>query len=263
MDADAVLALFDHRMRRDAGFHSRPEAGVERSGEVVRQVGGDGDWNGVLWSDLDRTTADAAIGEQIRYFGALGREFEWKLYAHDRPGDLAARLLAAGFEDGPAETLMVALARDLPGPVELPEGVRLRTVTGTAGVDLVVAVHEQAFGASGAGLRRQLLAQSARDPETFGMTVALAGGLPVCAARMELHPGTGFASLWGGGTVAAWRGRGIYRALVVHRARLAAARGFPYLQADASGQSRPILRRLGFVALSTTTPYVYRPRSPA
>ena len=89
------------------------------------------------------------------------------------------------------------------------------------------------------------------------MTVAMAGDLPVSGARMELHPGTDFASLWGGGTVAAWRGRGIYRALIAHRARIAAASGYRFLQVDASSQSRPILSRLGFAALSTTTPYVY------
>jgi GNAT superfamily N-acetyltransferase len=60
--------------------------------------------------------------------------------------------------------------------------------------------------------------------------------------------------------VAHWRGRGIYRALVAHRARIAAGRGIRYLQVDASSQSRPILRRLGFVPLSTTTPYVYQPQ---
>jgi GNAT superfamily N-acetyltransferase len=76
---------------------------------------------------------------------------------------------------------------------------------------------------------------------------------------MELVPGTPFAGLWGGGTVEAWRGRGIYRALVAHRAQVAAARGYHYLQVDASSQSRPILERLGFAPLTTTTPYVYTP----
>ncbi|MBI0320141.1 GNAT family N-acetyltransferase, partial [Streptomyces javensis] len=51
---------------------------------------------------------------------------------------------------------------------------------------------------------------------------------------------------------------GVYRALVAFRARIAADRGCRYLQVDASGMSRPILRRLGFVPLTTTTPYVYR-----
>jgi hypothetical protein len=51
----------------------------------------------------------------------------------------------------------------------------------------------------------------------------------------------------------------VYRALVAHRARLAAERGFRYLQVDATPYSRPILARLGFAQLTTTTPYVRRP----
>ncbi|WP_455354820.1 GNAT family N-acetyltransferase [Streptomyces sp. SYSU K217416] len=258
MDHDKVLALFDRQMRRDARPDA-PGARVERAGGLVRQVGADADgWSGVLWSDLDRATADAAISEQVRYFTSLGRAFEWKLYAHDRPGDLAGRLLAAGFTPEEEETLMVAAISDLPMAAELPEGVRLRPVTGPADVDLVADVHEQAFGTSSSGLRNRLRAQLAGSSETVSMAVAMADGLPVCAARMELHPGTDFAGLWGGGTVPSWRGRGVYRALVAHRARIAADRGYPYLQVDASSRSRPILRRLGFVPLGVTTPYLYR-----
>lgn len=54
----------------------------------------------------------------------------------------------------------------------------------------------------------------------------------------------------------------MFRALVAYRAARAAARGFRYLQVDASPDSEPILRRLGFVRLATTTPYTYgRPRA--
>ena len=77
------------------------------------------------------------------------------------------------------------------------------------------------------------------------------------AARMELLPGTRFAGLWGGGTVENWRGRGVYRALVAHRARVAADRGYRYVQVDALARSRPILARLGFEPLTTTTPHEY------
>ena len=35
--------------------------------------------------------------------------------------------------------------------------------------------------------------------------------------------------------------------------------GFRYLETDASDDSRPILERLGFRAVTTTTPYVWSP----
>ncbi|MFI1394775.1 GNAT family N-acetyltransferase [Streptomyces sp. NPDC020681] len=256
MDRDEVLELFDRQMRRMTCTDG-PGARVERVGGVVRRTAADGDWNGVVWSALEAATADAAIAEQVRHFGGLGLDFEWKLYAYDRPGDLGARLLAAGFTPEPEETVMVADVRDLPTDVELPNGVRLEAVTGPTGVDLMIEVHEQAFGASAGRLREQLLAQLAEAPDSIAMTLALAGDQPVCAARVEFNPGTDFAGLWGGGTLAPWRGRGIYRALVAHRALQAAARGHRFLQVDASDQSRPILQRLGFRALTTTTPYVY------
>jgi GNAT superfamily N-acetyltransferase len=85
--------------------------------------------------------------------------------------------------------------------------------------------------------------------------LALAGAEPVCAARVDFHIGTDFASLWGGGTLPEWRGRGIYRALVSRRARLARDRGYRYLRTDALPTSRPILEKLGFVRITTTVPY--------
>ncbi|WP_405621091.1 GNAT family N-acetyltransferase [Streptomyces sp. NBC_01511] len=280
MDTEAVRALFDHQMRRQAPADG-PGVVVERVGAVVRQTstvdgpaatsggatagapGGasDGGWNGVLWSDLDAESADAAIAAQIRHFTSLGREFEWKVYSHDAPHDLAPRLAAAGFTPEPPETLMVAEAAGLPTDVALPEGVRLVAVTDAAGVELMAEVHAQAFGTDATHTRERLLAQLAAAPGSVAAGVAMAGDVPVSAARMELPTGTEFAGLWGGGTVPAWRGRGLYRALVAFRTRLAAERGYRYLQVDASSQSRPILRRLGFEELSTTTPYVYTPRA--
>ncbi|MFG2352324.1 GNAT family N-acetyltransferase [Streptomyces sp. NPDC048521] len=256
MDHTAVLALYDRDMREGARPDG-PGARIERIGGVVRQVADPGGWNGVLWSALDAARADRAIREQIAYFTGLGRDFEWKLYGHDRPEDLGARLAAAGFRAEPEETLMIGEPARMGLDAAPPEGVRLVPATDPAGVDLVVDVHEKAFGTDGSWLRHRLLARLAADPGSVVAVVALAGEEPVSAARMELVPGTRFAGLWGGGTVEAWRGRGVYRALVAHRARVAAARGYRYLQVDASAMSRPILERLGFHALSTTTPYHY------
>ncbi|GAA3377959.1 GNAT family N-acetyltransferase [Streptomyces sannanensis] len=257
MDKDAVLAAYDQQMRRNAQPDG-PGAVVERADGVVRQTAADSSgWNGVIWSDLDQDTADAAIAAQVEHFASAGNEFEWKLYSHDRPTDLTERLLAAGFEPEPEETLLVAEVAGLPAEAELPKGVHLLPVTDPAGVELVADVHKQAFGGNADRFKQQLLAQLSGNPDTVVAVVAMAGELPVSAARMELYPGTDFVGLWGGGTVPAWRGQGIYRALVAFRTRIAAERGYRYVQVDASEQSRPILQRLGFVPLSTTTPYLY------
>ncbi|MEU8245628.1 GNAT family N-acetyltransferase [Nonomuraea sp. NPDC048916] len=255
MDLDVVLALFDRQMRREARPDG-PGVRVERVDGVVRQTG---ESNTVVWSDLDEAGADTAIAAQVRHFSALGLEFEWKLYGHDRPADLGRRLRAAGFVPDPAETLMVAPVSGLSADVRPPDGVRLVPVTDAAGVELLMEAHDQAFGEARPELGRQLLDRLTREPDTMVAVVALAGDRPVSGARIDLTPGTEFAGLWGGGTVAAWRGRGIYQALVAYRVRVAAERGYGYLQVDAADQSRPILRRLGFTPLTTTTPYIYRP----
>ncbi|MER6540620.1 GNAT family N-acetyltransferase [Streptomyces sp900105755] len=255
MDHRAVLALYDRDMREGAKPDG-PGARIERVGAVVRHVADAGGWNGVLWSDLDAATADRAIAAQVEFFAARGQEFEWKVYGHDLPPDLGDRLTAAGFRPEPQETLMIGEVARLSLDTGLPDGVRVVPATDRAGIELVVDVHEKAFGTDGSRLRHQMLTRLADQPDSMVALVALAGDEPVSAARVELVTGARFAGLWGGGTVAQWRGRGVYRALVAHRAQVAAAHGCRYLQVDALPTSRTILERLGFHALTTTTPYL-------
>ncbi|MEV7017912.1 GNAT family N-acetyltransferase [Streptomyces sp. NPDC093991] len=255
----ALLALYDRDIRQGARPEG-PDDHVERVGRVVRRTAPAHGWNGVVWSGLvSPGEADAAIAEQIAHYTAHGLAFEWKLYAHDTPADLGRRLTAAGFTPEPDETLMAAETGGLSLNVAVPDGIRVVPVTDRAGVDRVAEVHERAFGDDASRLRRRLLDALTATPDEVVAVLALAGEEPVSAARLELTPGTTFAGLWGGGTVPEWRGRGVYRALVAHRARVAAARGRRHLHVDASSQSRPILRRLGFTALTVTTPYVYEP----
>ncbi|NUW37089.1 GNAT family N-acetyltransferase [Nonomuraea sp. SMC257] len=249
MNRDEVLAAYERQVRIRQG---------ERVGRVVRKAA-KGGWNGILWSDLDEETADAEIAGQRAYFAALKRDFEWKLYSHDRPADLAKRLLAAGFTAEPEETLMAAEAAAVAAEPRLPEGVELRVAEDPAGIDLLVQAHEQAFGMSLPGLRERVLRRLSERPESMVAVVAMAGDRPISGARLNLDPDTEFAGLFGGGTVAGWRGRGVYRALVAYRARVAVERGYRYLHVDASDESRPILLRLGFEPLGTTTPYVRAP----
>ncbi|MFE0517131.1 GNAT family N-acetyltransferase, partial [Streptomyces sp. NPDC058964] len=157
MDHASVLALYDRDMREGARPDG-PGARVERTGNVVRQVADAHGWNGVVWSGLNATNADRAIADQIAYFTGLGRDFEWKLYGHDLPPDLGLRLAAAGFVPEPEETLMIAEVADLIVDTRPPDGIRIVPATDPAGVDLVVDVHEKAFGTDGNRLRHRLRA---------------------------------------------------------------------------------------------------------
>ena len=134
----------------------------------------------------------------------------------------------------------------------LPDGVALREVSERADLDRLAATEEAIWHDGRAAWKADSLeAERSDDPDALAIVVAEAGDEVVCAGWVRFEMGTDFATLWGGGTLPAWRGRGIYRALVAYRANLAAQRAFHYLQVDASADSRPILERLGFVAVSS------------
>lgn len=255
---DELRRAFDEDMRR-ATPPARPGIRIESEPRVRRTIGeGDAGWYSVDWTDLDEQTADAVIAREVSIFGAHGRPFEWKYFDYDRPADLEQRLLAAGFVAGEAESVMIGEIASLPRFAP-PDGIDIVRATDAAGVDRLIDVHDAAFGTEHAHFRATLLGQLEKEPDAVVLVLAVAGGRAVSAARLEMIPGTRFASLWGGGTLAEWRGRGIYRALVSYRADIAAARGYRYLHVDASSQSRPILERLGFVRIARTTPYVCGP----
>jgi GNAT superfamily N-acetyltransferase len=213
------------------------------------------DLGGVEGDELDQL-----IARQVRIFAERGEPFEWKLHAHDHPADLAERLSAAGFVPEDVETVVIAPVSAVAVAAAAPDGVSLRDVTGRADFERIAELEGKVWG-SDESARAGLLAQElAADPEGITITLAEAGDLAVCAGWVRFLHGTEFATLWGGGTLPGWRGRGIYRALVAHRALLAARRGRRYLQVDASDESRPILERLGFVPVTTTTPFVWSPR---
>ncbi|MGH3740436.1 MAG: GNAT family N-acetyltransferase, partial [Micromonosporaceae bacterium] len=211
MDPHAVLAAFDEQIRR------RPSAGdrhVEQTENVIRIVSSW--WAGVVWSRLDPGNADTVIAAEIERFTALDREWEWKHYSYDKPDDLPDRLRRAGFAPEPTEALMVAETAELALDVPPSPGVQLTPVVDRDGVSQLVAVHDEVFGGDHSAMGQEMLTDLRRDPEAGAAVVAMAGDTPVAGGRVEFHHGAEFASLWGGGTIADWRGRGVFRSLVAY-----------------------------------------------
>ncbi|HEU0245669.1 MAG TPA: GNAT family N-acetyltransferase [Gaiellaceae bacterium] len=262
-DASELLAAYDGQLRHHVHDRLPGAARAEWDGPLLRLFGLGGR-GFVLYRDLgglEGVDLDELIARQVRVFAERGESFEWKLHGHDRPPDLPRRLRAAGFVPEDEETVVIAPVKEVAGPLRLPERVSLREVTTRSDFDRIAAVQPDIWQEDDepTWLSESLEAERLADPHYLTVVVAEADRAVVCAAWVRFEKGTDFATFWGGGTVPAWRGRGVYRATVAYRANLAAERGFRFIEVDASSDSRPILERLGFVAVTTTTPYVWSP----
>jgi GNAT superfamily N-acetyltransferase len=263
-DEDLVALLSAYNAQLRAHVHDRlPDSiRVERDGPLLRTLGF-GDRGMVEYRDLDGLDGgelDELIARQVRIFAERDEPFEWKLHGHDRPADLRERLRAAGLLPEDRETVLIAPVSAVGIEASVPSGVVVREVSEPLDLARIAQLEQSIWGEDHGWVVDHLGEERTTDPEGLRIFIAEAGGVVVCAGWVRFPSGTEFATLWGGGTLPAWRGRGIYRALVAHRARLAAERGCRYLEVDASDDSRPILERLGFVAVTTTTPYVWSPR---
>jgi hypothetical protein len=216
VDSTQLLARFDEQMRRRAA----PPDGLLVGKE----------WSGVLWPP-----EDGGVEPVVARMRELPGHAEWKYYSHDGP-ELRERLLAAGLEPEADETVVVAEADSIPPP---PDDVELRLVT-----DEFVELAAHVFGSRFA------------LPERAVAVVAVVNGRAVSGGRVDFEHGVEFAGLFGGITLPEYCGRGLYRATVSKRAELGRERGYRWLYSDALPTSRPILERLGFVRLTTTTPFV-------
>ena len=190
---------------------------------------------------------------------------EWKTRGHDRPPEVFEQLRSAGFTPEDPETVLIGRATDLAAGTSrlLPESVTIRRAAAEEDLRAVAAMESEVWGEDLSWIAEDLAGRVGLGGDSVTVFVAEANGRVISAAWLVAHPPTDFAGLWGGAVIPAWRGRGLYRALVIERAKLAASRGVTYLQVDASDDSRPILERLGFMAITTTTPYVWRPGSPS
>ena len=254
-----LLAAYD---RTRMWIPDNPDPGItyEKDGPVLRTTGMfRGFVEGPPVLGVEGAELDALIARQRDHFAARGQGVEWKTRGHDRPADLGERLARAGFVPEERETVLVGVAKELQEEPALPAGLTIRQVTSDADLRAVAAMESTVWDDDWSWLGDDLIRRVNATPDAVAVLVAEAGGQVVSAAWLVHKPGSAFAGLWGGSTLPEWRGKGVYRALVARRARLATAAGVDYLQVDASDDSRPILQRLGLRAVTTTTPYVWTP----
>ncbi|MBP2326762.1 GNAT superfamily N-acetyltransferase [Kibdelosporangium banguiense] len=265
-DIATLLAAYDDQLRPAETTNLPPGAYAEPDGPIVRVVGQHrrGFVSGPRDLGIEGADLDALIARQRDFFAARGEAVEWKTRGHDLPADLPERLTAAGFVAEQRETVLIGSAVQLSAlDLSLPDGVTIREVTEDAGMHRIAGMACEVWGDDRSWLAHDLIDRVRTSGGQTVVVAAEADGRTVSAARLEIEPGTEFAGLWGGSTLPEWRGQGIYRALIAYRARIAADRAIRYLQVDATEDSRPILQRLGFTAVTTTTPYVWTPTATA
>jgi hypothetical protein len=217
----------------------------------------------VFARDLDAFDGDAldALIARVRdRFAARAQPVEWKTYSHDRP-DLPDRLRAAGFTPDDPETVVIGEASTLTTVGDPPADVTVRSTTDLADLHRIAAMESEVWNQDWSWMAEDLQTRIETAPQNIVILLAEAADRLVSAAWLVIMPGTEFAALWGGSTLASWRRRGIYRALVARRAQIATTLGIKYLQVDASKDSAPILQRLGLQSVTTTTPFIWRPPS--
>ena len=207
--------------------------------------------------DLASAELEALVDRTVAFYRDHATSFEWKTFDHDRP-DLLPLLLAAGAKPQDHEALVLGEARQLASDVPTPHGIQLRQVTDREDLERIAAMESQVWGADWSWMADDLSARlTGTDPiHVFVAEDTQAEDTVVSAAWLTPMSGTRVAGLWGGSTLAAYRGRGIYRALVAARAQRALELGYSILQVDASDDSRPILERLGLHVVGGTQPYI-------
>jgi hypothetical protein len=261
---DELLRVFHDETRAPirVGTPARP---IEVDGLVRREYEVDGGrWNMIESPDglgPDPEQWDAVIARQRDFFAERGLRVEWKTYDYDEPADLGERLVRAGFVKEDDEALILGEAEPLATQdIELPDGVVVRAADSEADFERMAALLETVWGEPQPWVVDSLLPRWQVEPGAMDVVLVEESreGPVLCAARSE-YDASRFTGLWGGSTLPEWRGRGLYRATLLHRARSGLDRGKDFVRVDASPDSEPILRRLGLRRVATTTPYVFDP----
>lgn len=263
MQINEILALYDRFQRFEMAW---PGMRREQSGNVVRVIPQPevenyyGERNSFIqYARLNEQDADATIHDQVRYFTAINRKFNWELHGHDQPADLKQRLLRNGFEqdEDPSDVMVLELAHT-PAALQAPIQADVRSITGAGEIAHVAAIMAQVWGGNFDWLGRRLQ-DHLQIPGLLRVYLAYDQGLPVCTGWVYLHKDNPFASLWGGSTLAEYRGRGLYRAMLQVRVQAALALGYRYLAIDAGPMSRPIVEKYGFRAITTAQDFAWKP----
>ncbi|MBA3502025.1 MAG: GNAT family N-acetyltransferase [Myxococcota bacterium] len=212
-----------------------------------------GGLNEVSFAQVAEVDAERVIDETIAQYRAHGCKFVWRLGPDSSP-HLGARLAARGLpytrSDGMARSTQMDVAIDPRITIERvdADSVDIYTRTMAAGWDMdpgPIAVANE-------------LVARLPQPARHNLFLARWDGEPAATAGAAIFARSIY--LIGGVTLEAFRGRGLYRALVSARLAFARERGVSLATSHARADtSAPILERLGFETLCHYDNYSFTP----
>lgn len=203
----------------------------------------------VHWSMTTRPLPEV-LAEVVGHLRAAGRPtLQWWVDGRTRPRDTEDQLAALGLR---MTERLVVLAMPVTARLPMPSAVEVVEVRDPAGLALAGRLQSEVFGIpppSPAALAEQLRAVTAPGAEQLVRCyVAHVDGVPVGSAGGTVDGDA--LRFWEGSVLPAYRGRGVYRALVARRLEDARSTTADFALVKAvDDTSAPILSRLGF------TPY--------
>ncbi|HJO93338.1 MAG TPA: hypothetical protein QF753_08055 [Victivallales bacterium] len=224
---------------------------------LVKFISDDQSSSHISYFNLDENSADSVIKNEINYFKEKSKSFEWKVYGTDLPLNIGKKLISHGFIKGEEEAFMVF---DLQKSADhfSNKNTNCVKVSNLNGIDDAIKVQEQVWNCDSSDLKTNLITQFNHLPDSLSIYVIYDGNKPISSAWITFNGNSPFAGLWGGSTLAEYRGKGYYTDLLHVRACEANKRGIKYLTIDASDMSKPIVEKHGFQYITYTIPYEYQ-----
>ena len=223
---------------------------------VVKFISEEHDGSFISYFKLDEEKVDRAIESEIDYFTKLKKSFEWKTYDFDTPANIGKKLIQHGFVAEEFESFMVLDLDSIKS--NFTESEICIEVSDAQGIREAISVQEKVWGEDLSGKSSYLLDLKKTKPANLRVYVVYVEGKPVSSAWIVYNDDSPFAGIWGGSTIAEYRGKGYYSALLRKRINNAKQRGLKYLIIDASDMSRPIVEKHGFQFVAKTTPYIFK-----
>ena len=214
--------------------------------------------NSVSYIRCPPDEADEVISEARATIAPYRLPVMWILDPGTEPADFAEHLARHGILPNPHNFDNAVMVLSIDAKVEGPHAPGLEFLDPLA--DLATfrnmdAVASEAFQAGVPGDDPQTIAMQERRRHNFiaagnrRFFLATIDGEPAGASNVALFPPVA-ATINGGSVRPKFRGRGIYRAMVAERLRIAREAGVEGLVVWGGDMSRPILERLGFVKVS-------------